>query len=108
MTGVQTCALPILLKHIAETGTPLYMSLTDAQKERFTKLARMLRPHHHHARNERDGGYRGWREGNGYGRDGDRGGQGWGHHGRRGGQDDGGQGGQMHRMMDADDQGSKL
>jgi hypothetical protein len=100
-----------VLKHIAETGTPLYMRLTDAQKERFTKLARMLRPHHHHARNERDGGYRGgrgWREGNGYGRDGDRGGQGWGHHGRRGGQDDGGQGGQMHRMMDADDQGSKL
>ena len=35
------------LKRIADAGAPLYMSLTDAQKERFTKLARMLRPHHH-------------------------------------------------------------
>ena len=35
-----------ILKRIAETGQPLYMSLNDAQKERFQKLARMLRPHH--------------------------------------------------------------
>ena len=62
------------LKRIAETGQPLYMSLSDAQKERFQKLARMLRPHHHHmhARFEER---RGWRDGHGYGRDGDRGGQ---------------------------------
>jgi LTXXQ motif family protein len=36
------------LKHIADAGTPLYQSLNDAQKERFEKLARMLRPHHRH------------------------------------------------------------
>lgn len=36
------------LKRIAEAGKPLYMSLSDAQKERFRKLERMLRPHHHH------------------------------------------------------------
>ena len=90
------------LKHIADTGTPLYKSLNDGQKERFTKLARMLRPHHHHARYEGEGGHRGWgwREGNGYGRDGGNGGQWWGHHNRRSGQDDNDQSGGMHRMMD--------
>jgi hypothetical protein len=36
------------LKRIADAGTPLYQSLNDAQKERFEKLARMLRPHHYH------------------------------------------------------------
>jgi len=43
-----------VLKGIAETGQPLYMSLSDAQKARFKNLARMLRPHHHymHARFE--------------------------------------------------------
>ena len=63
-----------VLKRIAETGQPLYMSLSDAQKERFQKLARMLRPHHHytHARFEER---RGWRDGDGYGRDGRGGGQ---------------------------------
>ena len=35
------------LKHLAEAGVPLYQSLNDAQKRRFTVLARMLRPHHH-------------------------------------------------------------
>jgi hypothetical protein len=35
------------LKHIAETGKPLYTSLDDAQKARFQKLAWLLRPHHH-------------------------------------------------------------
>jgi hypothetical protein len=67
-----------VLKRIAETGQPLYMSLNDAQKERFQKLARMLRPHHHHmhARFEER---RGWRDRDGYGRDGDAGGQWQGH-----------------------------
>ncbi len=45
------------LKRIAETGKPLYDSLSDPQKARFKKLARMLRPHHHrmHAWNRADG-----------------------------------------------------
>jgi uncharacterized membrane protein len=47
------------LKKVAETGAPLYQSLTDAQKQRFTRLARMLRPRFHRfAFNERDGGWR--------------------------------------------------
>lgn len=47
------------LKKVAETGTPLYQSLTDAQKQRFTRLARMLRPHFRRfAFNEREGGWR--------------------------------------------------
>jgi zinc resistance-associated protein len=50
------------LKHLADAGAPLYQSLTDAQKERFKILARMLRPHHH-----RFAEFRGWREGRGYG-----------------------------------------
>lgn len=68
------------LKQIADTGAPLYQSLTEDQKGRFTMLARMLRPHQHqHAFN---GG--GWREGRG-----DRGpaGRGWGEGGRRFGQE---------------------
>jgi hypothetical protein len=58
------------LKKVAETGGPLYQSLTDAQKQRFTRLARMLRPHFRHsAFNERDGG---WRSGGrGFRRDGE-------------------------------------
>jgi zinc resistance-associated protein len=36
------------LKRIAEAGTPLYQNLNDAQKARFKKLSRVLRPHHHH------------------------------------------------------------
>jgi hypothetical protein len=97
-----------VLKRIADTGAPLYQSLNDAQKERFKKLARMLRPHHHmHARNEEGRGGHGWREGHGYGRDGERGGHGWGHHGRRFGQDDSDQGGRFHRMMGGEDQGSR-
>lgn len=47
------------LKKVAETGAPLYQSLTDAQKQRFTRLARMLRPRFRHfAFNEREGGWR--------------------------------------------------
>ena len=33
------------LKKVADAGAPLYQSLDDAQKGRFTVLARMLRPH---------------------------------------------------------------
>jgi hypothetical protein len=99
-----------ILKRIAETGQPLYMSLNDAQKERFQKLARMLRPHHHHmhGRFEERGQERGqgWRDGQGYGRgDGERGGRSW-HHGQRFGQDDGWQGGRMRHM--SDEQGTEL
>jgi hypothetical protein len=72
------------LKQISDAGAPLYQSLNDAQKTRFTMLARILRPHEHqHAMN---GG--GQREGQGYGRGQD--GHGWGH--QQFGQ--GGQGGQ--------------
>jgi len=49
------------LKRIADTGAPLYQSLNDAQKNRFSKLARILRPHHMHAQNEGSGGAA-WRE----------------------------------------------
>ena len=92
------------LKHIAETGTPLYQSLTDAQKERFKKLARMLRPHHHRFAFDRHF-HHGWREGEGYGHDGWH--RWWRHDGQRFGQDDDGSGGHMHRMM-SDDQDSEL
>ena len=46
------------LKKVADTGAPLYQSLTDAQKGRFRVLARMLRPHPRRAmflRRGRDG-----------------------------------------------------
>jgi hypothetical protein len=89
------------LKQIADAGAPLYTSLDDAQKARFTILARMLRPHH---RMQGD-----WREGRDFGRDG-RDGRGprWGHDGSRFGDNDGPNGG-MHRMMDHDDdQDSRL
>jgi LTXXQ motif family protein len=81
------------LKQIADTGAPLYQSLTDVQKTRFTMLARMLRPHQH--RQAFNGG--GWRQG--YGRDG-RGqdGHGWGRGGHRFGQDGQGWGRDGHRF----------
>jgi len=108
------------LKQISDTGTPLYQSLNDAQKARFTMLARILRPHQHqHAMNDGN-----WREGRGDGRDGHgQGSQGWGHQGRRFGQgDQDGQGwghgrhfgqngrGSMQNLSDTDDadQGSQL
>ncbi len=47
------------LKKIADAGTPLYQSLNDDQKNRFTTLARMLRPH----RGMRGGHEHGWRDG---------------------------------------------
>jgi hypothetical protein len=107
----------VALKQIADAGAPLYQSLNDAQKARFTMLARMLRPHQHGF----NGGER--REGRNFDRDG-RGQGGWG--GRRfgenapgfgqGGQDgrDGQDGrgwrhGHMHNLMNNDgDQGSQL
>jgi zinc resistance-associated protein len=49
------------LKKVAEAGAPLYQSLDDAQKGRFVRLARMLRPHRP--------GFERWRRfGEGYGR----------------------------------------
>jgi zinc resistance-associated protein len=91
------------LKHIADAGAPLYMSLTDAQKSRFTMLARILRPHYRmHARNESNGG---WRQGYGYGHDGHDGrgmgpeGHGWRHNWRRFGENDQGPNGRMHPLM---------
>jgi hypothetical protein len=102
----------VALKQIADAGAPLYQSLNDAQKARFTMLARILRPHQHgnnggerrEGRNfDRDGhGWGGRRFGeNGFGRDGqdgqgDQDGHGWRH-------------GHMHNLMNNDgDQGSQL
>jgi hypothetical protein len=104
----------VALKQIADAGAPLYQSLNDTQKARFTMLARMLRPHHHGF----NGGER--REGRNFDRDG-RGEGGWG--GRRFGENapgfgQGGQDGQdgrgwrhghMHNLMNSDgDQDSQL
>jgi hypothetical protein len=85
----------VALKQIADAGAPLYQSLNDAQKARFTMLARMLRPHQH--------GFNGSerREGRNFDRDG----RGWG--GRRFGENDPGFGrdgqgwqrGPMHNLM---------
>jgi zinc resistance-associated protein len=111
------------LKQVADAGAPLYQSLNDAQKARFTMLARILRPHEHrHAMNDGGQNGQGWghrhfgqngQDGNGPGwghrrfsqndqGDGQRDGQGWGH--RPFGQN--GRGG-MHNMSN-DDQDSKL
>jgi len=98
----------VALKQIADAGAPLYQSLNDAQKARFTMLARILRPHQR-------GGER--REGRNFDRDG----HGWG--GRRFGENgpgfgQGGQDGQdrrgwrhghIHSLMNSDgDQDSQL
>jgi hypothetical protein len=109
----------VALKQVADAGAPLYASLNDAQKTRFTMLARMLRPHRHGF----NGGER--REGRNFDRDG-RGQDGRGHDGRgwggrrfgengfgQGGQDDqdgrGGRHGHMHNLMNSDgDQDSQL
>ena len=95
------------LKQIADTGAPLYQSLTDAQKSRFMMLARMLRPHNRrHAAIDGNG----WRQGRGDQRDGRwQGGHGWGPGGPRFGQNGPGPDGGMHRMMGGDgDQDSQL
>ncbi len=54
------------LKKVADTGAPLYMSLNDAQKSRFTMLSRMLRPHHRHG-GDQNGGWRQGQSGQGEG-----------------------------------------
>jgi zinc resistance-associated protein len=83
------------LKKISDAGGPLYQSLTDAQKERFKMLARILRPHHRHmAFNER-GGWQGRGMGRGMGRGPGSGGE---HHhfgGGDGGNNDGDSGSQL-------------
>jgi zinc resistance-associated protein len=82
------------LKKVADAGAPLYQSLNDDQKGRFTMLARMLRPHHHmHAFMQRGGGER-------FG-EGDEG-PGWRHHGDHDGQRFG------QEQGDGGDQGSRL
>jgi hypothetical protein len=94
------------LKQLAETGTPLYQSLDDAQKQRFHILARMLRPHHHmHASNE-GYGHR-WGRGN-EGRDGGEGGR-WRHfENRRFGQGDQSPAVQLPNLTESEDQDSQL
>jgi zinc resistance-associated protein len=91
------------LKRVADAGAPLYQSLNDAQKHRFTILARILRPHHH----MHDGMGGGWRQGH-YGRDGGRDGHWFGREGRRFGEDGRGPGDRLHELMDSEDQGSQL
>jgi hypothetical protein len=70
-----------VLKQLADAGAPLYQSLNDAQKRRFTALARMLRPHMHAGNGE------GWRQGRGGGHD---------YQGRQSGEDGRGLGGRFH------------
>ena len=84
------------LKRVADAGTPLYQSLNDAQKARFEKLARILRPHHHRHFVLYEGGRGGW-QGRPW----------WGHQGRRFGQDQGPLG-NAHPMTGSEDQGSEL
>jgi hypothetical protein len=52
------------LKHLADAAAPLYQSLDDAQKQRFTILARVMRRHHgpRHAMWREHGGMR-WQGG---------------------------------------------
>jgi hypothetical protein len=102
-----------VLKRVAETGVPLFQSLNDAQKARFKRLARILRPHHHHMHARNEHGWQGWRQGQGYGHDRWQNHQWWKHH--RFGQNDRGEqgqsdqwhGGRMHRMGD-EQQGQQL
>jgi LTXXQ motif family protein len=83
------------LKKVADAGAPLYQSLDDAQKGRFTVLARMLRPHMHP-------GFRGWRRfGEGYGR-------GFGGEGRGDRMLDRDNGGHMQKLGNDGDEGSRL
>ena len=80
------------LKKVADAGAPLYQSLDDAQKGRFTMLARILRPHHP--------GFERWRRfGQGYGRGFER--QGF----NRPGYD---RGGRIQNLGDDSDEGSRL
>jgi hypothetical protein len=111
------------LKRVADTGAPLYMSLNDAQKDRFKMLSHILRPHHHmHASGDgrgfgRDGGGHrrfgddgdGWRGEHRFGGEGGgwREGQGFGNEGHRFGHDRG----RIHELMgneNGDEQESQL
>jgi zinc resistance-associated protein len=94
------------LKHIADTGAPLFQSLTDVQKHRFDLLARLLRPHHHHMFARNGEGHQGWRQGESYGRDGD--GYWRGHQGRQFGQEGAWPRSRMQNLMQDDDKGSDL
>jgi len=94
------------LKRIAETGAPLYLSLNDAQKNRFRILARLLRPHHHMHFGER--GRDGWREGYGYGRGSWREGREFDRDARQSGQDDRAPDSRSRTLMDDADQGTQL
>jgi zinc resistance-associated protein len=96
------------LKRIADTGVPLYQSLDDAQKNRFRMLAHMLRPHRHHMHAFNQGSGRGWRQGQGYGRDSDQSGnwRGYGH--RQFGPDGHGPGARLQNQTDSADQDSQL
>jgi LTXXQ motif family protein len=85
------------LKKVAEAGTPLYQSLDDAQKGRFTMLARILRPHHP--------GFERWRRfGEGYGRGFER--QGFNRQGFNNPGFD--HGGRIQNLGDDGDEGSRL
>ncbi|MGB7884975.1 MAG: Spy/CpxP family protein refolding chaperone [Xanthobacteraceae bacterium] len=85
------------LKKVAEAGAPLYQSLDDAQKGRFTMLARILRPHHP--------GFERWRRfGQGYGRGFER--QGFDRPGFNGPGYD--RGGRIRNLGDDRDEGSRL
>jgi hypothetical protein len=85
------------LKKVADAGAPLYQSLDDAQKGRFTMLARILRPHHP--------GFERWRRfGEGYGR-------GFAHPGFNGPGFNGpgfDHGGRVQNLGDDSDEGSRL
>jgi hypothetical protein len=95
------------LKQLADTGAPLYQSLSDAQKERFKILAHQLRPHHRHFAWHR-GGEGGWRDGRGEGHEGGRDGHDGGWRGRWFGHGERGPDGPMHRLMGREDEGSEL
>lgn len=96
------------LKKLADAAAPLYQSLDEAQKHRFTMLARLMRPHERHGRmaGERFGGGQG-----GFGgHDGMRG-DGFPRGGQRFGEDQGSRGpygmGPMRRWRDMNGQGSR-
>jgi len=94
-----------VLKRVADAGAPLYQSLSDAQKNRFKILARMLRPHRHRfAFTEGNGP--GWRDG--YGAGGGRRGEWRSYQERQFGENDGTSNNQSHSYMESENDGSEL
>ncbi|MGA2895016.1 MAG: Spy/CpxP family protein refolding chaperone [Xanthobacteraceae bacterium] len=84
------------LKKIADTGAPLYASLTDDQKGRFVALAHLLRPHHPmHGFMDHGGAHGEFGQSDGHG---------WGHNGGHGGPGDR----MQDRLGEDGDHGSKL